>query len=201
MTMVNFCVEPGRVLIAVDTLGLNPAPHLHVNKLYPVAGRNLVLAGRGSMALVQRAAGVCGFMGWTLDEVKQNMGPLLVDLARSLRIEIFLRRQTAAVITGPQEVYVFGWSDAAGEMMALRFGRDAGARAFTLEDDILVNIAPRLNDGRDMAVHDAFAMKHLARTQATESLENYSGVGGQLILAELTRTRQTIEQMGELRPY
>jgi hypothetical protein len=199
MTIVNFSVTPTRALVAVDTLGGNKVHRQHINKLFPLPHANLLVCGRGSAALIARVSGVCG-LAIDLDDAKRKLTRLIPNMYRFVWLLSKVMLVPPGAFSGGQEIYLFGWSEEAGEMQAVRFMKASSLAPWVVDDDIEESQAPGLHGQDDLTLSDPQQMWHAAGQQVRQSALEHPGwpIGGRLIVAELTRSALTIRSMGDL---
>lgn len=197
MSILNFYIEQDRVLVAVDTLGDGgPFGTSHVGKMFFASHANMLICGRGSLALIGRAAQLVGFLS-SLDEVSKPLALELPKIAKALKIEAWLGRYAARAIAGEQELVVFGWSEKFGEMRAIKFSRPKGEKNFSVEDDFVECASPGLKTTSRLALHDKHALLAVASRQLHE-YRSELGIGGNLVMAELTRHTLSVTQLGPI---
>jgi hypothetical protein len=199
MTIVNFSGSPSRILVAVDTLGGTKRYQQHINKMFPLPHANLLVCGRGSAALIARASGVCG-LATGLDDARLRLTRMLPGMFAVVWLLSKLMLVPRGPFAGGQEVYLFGWSEDAGEMQAVRFSKASTLAPWVIDDDIEESQAPGLHGQDGLTLSDHFQMWNVAQQQVHQSQRDYPGypIGGRLVVAELTRSTLTIQTLGEL---
>lgn len=206
MSLVNFSVQPDRILVAVDSIGGNSKFRMHVSKMFPIPHANMLVCGRGSMAFLARVTQVCGLLSG-IDEARKFFPDELPKLLRYVRTEAILHAILSLgrfggfdlSIFDAQEIYVFGWSDEDGEFTALQFQKHAGARRFTLEDDLAEGVAPKLE--REFPPLDSpETMMRVAGEQVRNAMREGANIpiGGRLVVAELTRDACKVRCAGDI---
>lgn len=200
MSLVNFSVQPDRVLVAVDTIGGTRKIKIHVNKLFPITHAGMVVCGRGSMAFLAKVVYLCGLLSG-IDEAQEFLPRVMHWLLRLTRLQAVLLGQfRAREVFGLQEVYVLGWSERRGEMVALEFKNARGRSRFEPCDDKIEElIAPSLEEGFP-ALDSVEAMRSVAAKQVRKAMQDDPTIpiGGRLMIADLTREKLTVHCAGEI---
>lgn len=221
MTICNAVLFGDRVLIAVDTAcdypeavpaALRCGGSESVTKLFPLAGTNVLLAGRGQATLIPIVAMYAAFAATTgpmgFDELAEALPDIIPQATLATRQQMQLADVPPALVDGLAEkfeVTAAGWSVRAGCMAVAQFWNYAdgrGLQRFDLSAAWPAAIAPRF-DHEDWELNpprDAGGMFRLAMAQLVEGRTKGlpPGTGGRLIVAELSRHSLKIADMGSL---
>lgn len=193
MSILNYSVSPQRATIFVDTLSSGGGVKVHANKLFPLPHANMIVAGRGSLALIAQAAYMCAALA-DVDQVRRELPGNLMQVLRALRATA-----PGEHSLGAQDIVVFGHSPEFGEMIAARFDLAPGALAFEVDVEVVESEGPAC-PGAVPAIWDAESGMALAREQLRRvGLQSQgAALGGRLVMATLTPAGIEVRTVGEI---
>lgn len=199
MSIVNFQLQRDRVVVAVDTIGGVRGQQLHVNKMFPIAHARMIVCGRGSMGFLWKVVNLCSMLSG-VDEAQQLLPRVMTWLLWMTRLQaLLLGKFRSPAVFGKQEIYVFGWSEHRGEMVALEFTQSKTSGKFHMVDDLGELIAPNL-DGFFPSLDSVEVMRSVASKQVQKAMQEDPSmpIGGRLMIGELTPEKCTVYCAGEI---
>jgi hypothetical protein len=192
MSLINVSLTKARLLVAVDTQGVDLASgrFLSLSKLFHLPHANVVMASRGTAGF---AIGLFSLLALQPDADLDRMVCLMPSLIQATHASLLpnLPAGTSPAVLGNQEVVLAGWSGKADCMVAYYFKRDGARQEMTIDDieepgyvvpwDNAWGDAPPGNDRPSLAA--------IARLQVANIKRESPGtaVGGTLLIADLTR--------------
>lgn len=190
MSLLNVHVSPERALVAVDTAGTGPLGNFQIAKLYPLVHANVVLAGRGDRRFIFDSFACLSLADGHVD----------YDAAVDSFPEMLQRMALHAGAGAPDIPYniaVVGYSKKEASVCGRWYeGSTAGGKIDTFS--LGCRIAPWESDG-EPTIPDSFDRNiKLARQQIQAHSSIGLSAGGNLLIAEVTRTQTTIHQACEL---
>jgi hypothetical protein len=206
MTLCIFKVSPERIFIATDTIAGDAFRQQPITKLFALPHSNTVICGRGSAALLLQAGMGASIMNGDVESVASQLAAAIptacVNLLAAGRAQGLQEIQLAELLGG-QEINVFGWSDTYNEMLAVQLVRPDGGAQFATDIDVVDSATPWPTEvlGERPELNCAEAFMETARRQVEYCRTAYAGrpIGGQLILAELTRHQIRVTNLGDIK--
>lgn len=193
---MNVWVHPDRATIAVDTTGISVIHgKVSVSKLVPLVQINAVIAGRGSGGLIGVLySGVCR-MPFSFDDLAAHMPEFLnkslIEYERVCRLAGYEPEDVSTV----DQIAFVGWSESEDRMAAWLYVRGERERTFSARRISPWTIAPgECFSERPAVPTNHEEVVHIAVKQTAWHLAAHPGkaIGGDLLVADLTRTSLTI---------
>jgi hypothetical protein len=202
VTQLIAWVSPRRAFVAVNTLYYAGAGagEEETTKLYPLPLSSMLLAGRGSAALILRTfvhLQMQTARSVDLDACEQELPDTLPALCAELRSRIpaDAEPEVHAVQSGRQEILLVGWSKRQARMRGVFFQTHDGRTRFTVSELNPCIVAPANDLPSGLAEPNSIeAIERIAAAQCRAARANSwpRGVaGGRLLVAEITRDRIT----------
>ncbi|MCH2090309.1 MAG: hypothetical protein MK141_01850 [Pseudoxanthomonas sp.] len=201
MSLLNVSVLPDRVLMTVDTAGEQVKDGRRVkreiSKMLPLVhlGAMVGVCGNTAMAIAVVQQAMIG-PAKTFDELVPLIKPITEAAFRSVSREA---KANKTPITDQQVVAFAGWSEADGAPAAYLCVRNA-QHAFTVSRVLTTIFCPGAEQlpERDPAELDDLVMAARAQVEETHAKHPQIPIGGQLLVAEVTRNSINVRNHGAL---
>lgn len=205
MSILNVWLERDLALVGVDTEAMSHTGGMvQGSKMLPVPHLNAVLAGRGTSVLLvsvfaQLVIRDCG----GFDDLADRL-PSMVEKAFKGTIGGFPLRyiHRAAYLRG-HEIVLVGYSPKQKRMRAVEVVRQAGAKAFTVEETEREYVTPwheSIASAPSPANLGAIAKLAMAQVNLIKRTYPAAPAGGRLLVAEIFETRMVVRTVCELVP-
>jgi hypothetical protein len=186
MSLLNAWVSPKRALVAVDTDGLlvGSGEHFSFSKLIPLAHARTVIAARGDAAFLH-----CLFTYYFTTnraEVSRDYDAMAAHALHAIAVAQGHWKMNSAANT-PYQFVMVGWSPAKGRMVGLRFKGETDDVG-TDQEDLEQLIAPEVDGCQGIQPTNDTNMIRLAGPQSRWLREQGAAGGGELIIAELSKS-------------
>lgn len=184
MSILNVHVSPSLVRVYVDTLVERAGVYQPGEKMLVLPQSNLVIAGRGDLALLSHlAASVANLSPEGYDGALLGMDDILRD---EVSLYEAVREMHGHKPLQGLEFVLAGWSARAGACAAVRWERWEGQENFKAFPVEPWSLSPDAGMGQPEEPDTVAKVTAYARTQVRRLAPLTGAVGGRLLLAEVT---------------
>jgi hypothetical protein len=207
MSLINVFLSPSKALIGVDTEGFchKTGQYIPVGKMLHLLPANAILAGRGSAGFLfllhQRlwAESISTGGANDFDSIVEVMPQMFADAFRAVEDGA---QEVAGFDPFNQEIIFVGWSVSLNRMRAIEYarrGRRKDLQINEIEDPGYISPwDDKWGTAPEGETRQAMAKLSLAQTHNVKRESPQTAIGGQLMIAELTRFGMTFSAANEL---